>query len=95
METCTRSPRGSPFHLPAELAVGLDPGSDPRNGYPPGEPRPPACAEGVRFPRAPIQEGTRTSATDLASVLHDTTVIHTGTKSIPQGLKHRELPHPQ
>ena len=27
--------RGSPFHMPAELAAGLDPGSDPRNGYPP------------------------------------------------------------
>jgi hypothetical protein len=34
METCTRSPRGSPFHMPTELAVGLDPGSDPRERLP-------------------------------------------------------------
>lgn len=68
METCRARPRGSPFHMPAELAVGLDPGSDPRKTVTrPGEPRPPAHAEGVWFPRAQVQEGTRTSATDLVS----------------------------
>jgi hypothetical protein len=34
METCRARPRGSPFHVPAELAVGLDPGSDPRERLP-------------------------------------------------------------
>jgi len=34
METCRARPRGSPFHLPAELAGGLDLGSDPRKRLP-------------------------------------------------------------
>ena len=34
METCRARPRGSPFHMPAELAVGLDLGSDPRERLP-------------------------------------------------------------
>jgi len=34
METCRARPRGSPFHMPTELAVGLDPGSDPRERLP-------------------------------------------------------------
>jgi hypothetical protein len=34
METCRARPRGSPFQLPAELAVGLDPGSDPHERLP-------------------------------------------------------------
>ena len=34
METCRARSRGSPFHLPAELAVGLDLGSDPRERLP-------------------------------------------------------------
>jgi hypothetical protein len=34
MESCRACPRGSPFHLPAELAVGLDLGSDPRERLP-------------------------------------------------------------
>ena len=34
METCHARPSGSPFHMPAELAVGLDLGSDPRERLP-------------------------------------------------------------
>ncbi len=30
METCRACPSGSPFHMPAELAAGLDLGSDPQ-----------------------------------------------------------------
>ena len=34
MQTCRACFRGSPFHLPTELAVGLDPGSDPHERLP-------------------------------------------------------------
>jgi hypothetical protein len=95
METCRARPSGSPFQMPAELAAGLDPESDPRERLPAPVSPVLSLRRGVWFPRAPVQEGTGASAIDLVSVLHDTTVMQARRKAIPQGPKHWELPRPQ
>jgi len=91
METCRARPRGSPFQLPAELAVGLDPGSDPRKRLPaPVSPvLPPVRKEfGSPVPRFRKEPGLRRL---ISSRLHAHNVSPRRAKSIHQGLNHREV----
>ena len=88
-------PRGSPFQLPTELAVGLDLGSGPQERLPaPVSPvLAPAREEfGSPVPKFRKEPGLRRL---IACVLHDTTVMHAGINAILQGLKRRQVPHPQ
>ena len=55
-------PSGSPFQMPARLAVGLGLGSAPDGGYPCHVPRPQFLGQGCWVPRATAQEGAATSA---------------------------------
>jgi hypothetical protein len=51
VESCRACPRGSPFHLPTELAAGLDLGSDPQERLPaPVSPVLPPAREGFGSP---------------------------------------------
>jgi hypothetical protein len=62
METCPARPRGSPFHMPAELAAGLDLGSGLRLRLPaPVRPVPPPVREefGSPVPRFRKESGLR------------------------------------
>jgi hypothetical protein len=91
METCRACPRGSPFHMPAELAVGLDLGSDLRERFPaPVSPVLPSTRKefGSPVPRFRKEPGLRLL---ILSLLHADNVSLRGGKSIRQGLKHREV----
>jgi hypothetical protein len=93
METCRARPRGSPFHLPAELAVGLDLGSDPHERLPaPVSPVLPPVRKEFGSPVSGFRKEPRLRRLIL-SRLHADSLGLRDAKSIRQGLKHREVAH--